>query len=198
MRSQRRFGEYLPWALLLLLVAGYAALAPLTAGHDDKDWSHLWLGGRMVVAGRSADLYDPQAQVAVYRQADPNGNPPKVWAPRNDVLGCFNYPPPAALAYATLAWLDMPTAAVVHAFLNVAVAVLVAFWFCRHVGRGEHGATMALAVLAYPAFFVNLSIGQNAVWSTSVGVVGGILIWRRLDLMGGVVLGLLCLKPNWL
>jgi hypothetical protein len=56
----------------------------------------------------------------------------------------------------------------------------------------------ALAVLAYPAFFINLSLGQNAVFTMTVVVIAWCLCERRRDLAAGLVLGMLVCKPNWL
>jgi hypothetical protein len=189
----------LAWTGLILLLVGYGLLAPKTASHEDKDWTHLWLGGRMVAAGHASQLYDPVKQVEVYRQAEPRGEPPPVWEERNRMFGCFNYPPPAALAYAALAWMPMGAAAVVHAYISIAVAVLVAWLLARTLGRPGNGvAGMAVAVLAYPAFFINLSLGQNAVFTMAVVLVAWCLCERRREFAAGAVLGLLICKPNWL
>ncbi len=183
---------------LAIVLAGYALLAPQTAHQDDKDWSHLWLGGRMVASGNASELYNPERQVAVFRQAHAEGKPPPVWEERNRMFGCFNYPPPAALAYAGVAWLPMGTAAVVHAYLSIAVALVAAWLLARAVGRPVLGAVLSLAVLAHPAFFVNLSLGQNAVFTMAVVLVAWCLCERGRELAAGLILGLLICKPNWL
>ena len=191
-------GVLVTWSVFAVTLLMYLLLAPQTAGHEDKDWTHLWLGGRMVAVGRAADLYDPEQQVAVYRRADPQGNPPPVWEDRNRMFGCFNYPPPAALAYALVAWLPVGTAAVVQAYLNIALALAVAWLLAAALGRPCRGVAFALAVLAYPAFFINLSLGQNAVFTMAVVLVAWCLCERRRDLAAGLVLALLVCKPNWL
>lgn len=184
--------------IFLTLVGAYARLAPLTAEMVDKDWHHLWLGGRMVVTGHADRLYDPDLQIAVYRKSDPLGESPPVWRPRNHVLGCFNYPPPAALGYATLAWMPMRTAAVVNAYLNLALAVFIAWRFARGLAPHVAWPAAAVAILAHPAFFYNLGLGQNAVWSLAVILGAWCLANRRRDLLAGMLLGLLICKPNWL
>ena len=191
-------GSVLTWFVFVVALLMYLVLAPQTAGHMDKDWTHLWLGGRMVAVGCAAELYDPERQVAVYRQADPQGSPPPVWEDRNRMFGCFNYPPPAALAYSLVAWLPVGTAAVVQAYASIALALTVAWLLAAALGRPRRGAAFALAVLAYPAFFINLSLGQNAVFTMAVVLIAWCLCERRRDLAAGLVLGLLVCKPNWL
>jgi hypothetical protein len=188
----------LQWTLLVILVGMYALLAPQTARHEDKDWTHLWLAGRMVVEGHAAQMYDPQLQVEVHRRTDAKGRPPRVWNGRYNVLGCFNYPPPTALLYALLAWLPMSTAAVVNAFATIALALVVSWMLARTLGAPASGVVVAIAVLAYPPFFINLSVGQNAVVTMAVLAGAWCLCSARRDLWGGLLLGLLVCKPNWL
>ncbi|MBN2561499.1 MAG: DUF2029 domain-containing protein [Phycisphaerae bacterium] len=184
--------------LFVLLLGMYILLAPQTRNRDDKDWSHLWLGGRMIATGHAAQMYDPGLQIEVYRRADPTGRPPAVWRQRNEILGCFNYPPPAAVAYAALAWMPMATAAVVNAYLSLGLALLFAWLLARSLHVRLTWLPVAIAILAYPPFFINLSLGQNAVISMCVLIGAWCLCNSRRDLLAGLVLGLLVCKPNWL
>ncbi len=210
----------------------YLFLAPTTARQENKDWSHLWLGGRMIATGHADRMYDPQLQVEVYRQAHPSHAPPAVWRERNEILGCFNYPPPAALAYAPLSWMPMGTAAIVNAYLTIALIFVIAWMLIRperlaaHDKRENRGSEtpflaarptgetpvpqfrhwllasawplVVVAFLAYPPFFINLSIGQNAVVTTFVLTVVYCLCRSGRDFAAGLALGLLICKPNWL
>ncbi len=185
--------------VLLLIVTPYAVLSFQTADHLDKDWTHLWLGGRMVVDGQALEsLYDPSAQIEAYRRADPNNLPPPVWAERNDVLGCFNYPPPAALGYAALAWMPVSTAAIVNAFLNISLGLLCGYLLALALEMRHRWPLFALALLLYPAFFVNLSVGQNAMITLAVVLGAWALVEHRREWAAGMLLGLLICKPNWL
>ncbi len=200
MAAEHPLQRHLRPALWLALAAGlivYVRLGLLTPAFQDKDWSHLWLGGRMVTSGQSARLYDPQAQLQTYRRDDPNGQPPAVWAARNDILGCFNYPPPTALGYAALAWMPMQQAAVVSALLTLLVTLGVGVMLVGLVGRGLTFPAATLAVLIYPPFFINLSLGQNAMWTMIVVLAAWLLSTRGSDGWSGLVLGLLICKPNW-
>ncbi len=197
-RDQAQLLRLVPPALLLCALGMYGLLAPLTAHRQDADWSHLWLGGRMVAVGRTDDLYRPEAQIEVYRRSNPAGEPPAVWRPRNDVLGCFNYPPPAAVGYALVAWLPMSTAAMVNAYASILLAVMAAFLLAGVIRPGVGASALGLAVLAYPPFFVDLAIGQNAAYTLTVLLMAWVLAARRQDFWAGLVLGLLVCKPNWL
>lgn len=195
-RDCARFGQVL--VLMILLGVYVFFLAPLTSQGHDKDWSHLWLGGRMIVTGHADRLYDPHAQVEVYRQADPEKKSPTVWSARNEIVGGFFYPPPTALGYAALAWLPMRHAAVVNAYLNLALALIVAVVLAKVLRNRLPWYTISIALLAYPPFFVNLSLGQNGIISLVLLVISWWLVGEKKDLLAGVVLGLLIFKPNWL
>ena len=185
----------------LLLVALYwygAKLAPLTAQFDNKDFSHLWLGGRMVVSGHAKDLYSPQIQELVYRESNPAGESPRVWTEHFREVGCFYYPPPMAWFYALTAWLPLATAAVANAYINILLVLALSWWLSRGALNRPAWSAVCLAVLAFPPFFENLALGQNAVLTTAIITAGWALCGWRRDLGAGVVLGLLACKPQWL
>ncbi len=152
----------------------------------------------MVAGGQANRLYDPAAQEQAYRDADPQGEAPAIWIERHKMLGGFFYPPPAALAYSVLAWLPMRQAAILLAYLNIAVGAGLAWYFARRIHGRMSVATAGLAFFLYPAYFVTVSLGQNAVFT--VGVI--LLAWdfcnRRREFCAGLLLGLLVCKPNWL
>jgi hypothetical protein len=178
-----------------VVLAGYAWLVAVSGIRDDSDWSHLWIGGRMVATGCSERLYDPAAQVQAYRSADPLGRPPAVWRLRNERYGAFNYPPPAAVLYGLVAWLPMKSAGLVQASLTLLLVPLVACTL-RAVSPGVGAAGAAVALLLHPAFFINLSLGQNALITVWVLAAAWALTARGRETWGGAVLGLLVAKPN--
>lgn len=176
----------------------YAWLAPISGQRTDHDWTHLWLAGRMIVTGNAASLYDPVRQFEVYKDSDPDGADPPAWGERMRAIGCFNYPPPAALCYAPLALLPMRIGAVVHAYAMLVMASGVIGWLWPRIMTHVPASLAVLALLVYPAFFINLSLGQNAVVTTTV--LAG--VWacanQRRDFSAGLLLGLLVCKPQWL
>lgn len=114
------------------------------------------------------------------------------------MFGCFNYPPPAALAYAALAWLPLGKAAVLHAYLSIAAALATAWLLAIAVRRRDLAVPFAIILFVFPAFFINLSLNQNAVFTTLVIAAAWCLFDRKRDLAAGLVLSLLICKPNWL
>ncbi|MBP1685293.1 MAG: hypothetical protein H6Q33_1436 [Deltaproteobacteria bacterium] len=185
--------------LLLVVLYWYGArLAPLTAQFDNKDFSHLWLGGRMVVSGHAEDLYNPETQELVYRRSNPAGESPRVWTEHFREVGCFYYPPPMAWFYALTAWLPLATASVANAYLNILLVLALSWWLSRGALNRPPWSAVCLAFLASPPFFENLALGQNAVLTTAVITAGWALCNKQRDFAAGVILGLLTCKPQWL
>lgn len=152
----------------------------------------------MVASGQADRLYDPAAQEQAYRDADPKGEAPAIWIERHRLLGGFFYPPPAALAYSALAWLPMRQAAILLAYLNIAVGAGLAWYFARRIHGSMSVATAGLAFFLYPAYFVTVSLGQNAVFTLGVILFAWDFCNRRREFCAGLLLGLLVCKPNWL
>ncbi len=199
-----RARDWILGLLLVVVLSTYCLLAPRTGAgvNHNKDFSHLWIGGRMIASGQAGQLYNPAVQEQVYRQADPRGRPPAVWTasnPRYGVIGAFFYPPPTAVGYALLGWLPLASAAVVNAYLNIAATLLLGWLVSRRLGLGDPSFPLAaLAILVHPACFATVSLGQNALLSLVVIVLGWSLCNRNQDFRAGWVWGLLILKPNLL
>ncbi len=197
---RRKLLGVLLWTALLLVMVQYCLVAP-RAGlrtNQNKDFSHLWIGGRMIVSGHAGQLYNPSIQKQAYRDADSAENPPAVWLERNEVVGCFFYPPPTAVAYSALAWMPMRTAAIVQAYLNIVLGVLIAWYFARRIHGGVPVAAAGLAILVYPPYFVTVALGQNSVVTMGLVLFAWGMCNRRRDFGAGLLLGLLICKPNWL
>ncbi len=188
-------GEALRRALVALLL-GAAALTAGAAADRQGDFVHLWVGGHLAAAGGGPALYDPAAQRRALDAALGGSTPERLWAPRNDALGAFFYPPPAALAYAPLGALPLRTAGLLHALLHAAGAAAAGLLLARWAGlRASAGA---LLVLACPAAFFGHVLGQNGVWALLLIAAGLRLHQRGRPLLGGLLLGLLAAKPHWL
>ena len=90
------------------------------------------------------------------------------------------------------------TAAIGLAVVNVVIGLLRAWLVARWLGGTASAAAVALAILAYPAFFVTIALGENSVMTMGVILVAWMLCDQRRDFVAGLVLGLLICKPNWL
>ncbi len=161
-------------------VAGVTALLALglatasAAGHRDGDFVHLWLGGRALVTQGPAALYDPMAHQQILSDTFAGAPPASLWSPRNDTLGAFFYPPPAALAYAPWGALPLHTAGTLHAALAWLGAALAGAIIGRWSRLGW-AAGIALT-LTTPALLHNHVLGQNGGWTLLVLSIGA-AIW---------------------
>ncbi len=190
----RRYGA----AIVLLAVVVtlcYAATSHIP-GQLDKDWVHLWTAGRTVSSGHLDELYVPAVHHEILRATYPDGIPERIWPARNQRLGVFFYPPQAAFYYAAVGWLPRATAGMVNALVTLGLTLGIAALVARVSGALQ--ATVLLALLLYPPFFFNYSLGQNAILTAAVIVVAWWLASRHRDLLAGIALGLLVCKPNWL
>ncbi|MCG3136423.1 MAG: hypothetical protein HJJLKODD_00256 [Phycisphaerae bacterium] len=184
--------------VIVLLVLVYGRLALLTGRMIDKDYSHLWIAGRMIVEGHGKELYHPELQEQLFREHHAGQAPPRWELPRYQQIGCFNYPPPMAYYYALLAWLPRSTAAVANALLNLLLAGLLIRVVKSNLFPTVWQGWVAIAVLAYYPFFANYALGQNAVLFTLLIACFWALAIRGRDGWAGLMLGLLVLKPTWL
>jgi hypothetical protein len=184
-----RFGLVVGLLALLLGTAGAAA-------DRQGDFVHLWLGGQRAASGAGAALYAAEGQRRALAEALGTAVPASLWAPRNDVLGAFFYPPPAALLYAPLGALHLRLAGVAHAVLHAIAALLSGLVLARWAGlRPTAGA---LLVLSCPAVLHGHVLGQNGVWTLLLISLALELLRAGRPLLGGLGLGLLVAKPHWL
>lgn len=177
------------------LSAAYAGTAPAAAARDG-DLVHLWIGGAAAARGEGDRLYDPALHRALLAEAFPGGPPAALWSPRNDALGAFFYPPPAALGYAPLGSLPMRVAARVHPYLHLGAGLGAAAALARLSGLG--GWAAAAVVLTAPATFHGHVLGQNGVYTLLLLGLAGLLAARGRAGAGGGLTGLLIAKPSWL
>lgn len=182
-------------ALAAAGLAFYLFTVPLAAKREG-DFVHLWVGGHLVASGQGAQLYDRAAQraalAAVYGEV-----PGRLWAPRNDRVGLFFYPPPGGLAYAPFGLLPPSAGAKAAALAALAGAVGAAALLRGLAPALSLPARLAL-ILAFPGFFYSFALGQNGIFSLIVLLAGLALVARGRPLGGGVALGLLVAKPSWL
>lgn len=186
--------ELVRFGLSVAAALFFAMAIPLAAAKV-ADFHHLWLGGHLVATGQVDALYDAGVHKDLLAPWMEVGD---VWAPRNDRLGAFFYPPTAALAYAALGWLPVVMAKMVMGGLALVAAGLAAFSLSR-LGQGRLHLTWIIVLLALaPPFFYDFGLGQNGTVALAALALGAWLMWRRQDLAAGVVAGLLfALKPSW-
>ena len=181
------------WAIVLVLVAAggiqLAALidelvGPMSAGIH-HDFLAFFAAGRLVLEGRSSELYDAGALTAIQRTVIPfpvgaNGYMP------------FINPPFAAVAFAPIAALPAELARDVWAAISLAMLTLAGSWMARPLPPLQRLATTLLVALSFPAYH-SLAEGQ---WSAAMLLAGVAALWagRR----GSWGLAGLFLAPWWL
>ncbi|WP_294540849.1 glycosyltransferase family 87 protein [uncultured Rhodoblastus sp.] len=163
---------------LVGLVAACRHGADLRGEPLGTDFVSFWTAARLALSGAAASVYDPAAHHAA-EQAFFGGN-----------FGfyAFFYPPvfllfclPLGLApyfVALVAWLAATGAAYVRVV--------------RQIAANRFGV---LPILAFPAVFVTLGHGQNALLTTALFGAGALWLGAR-PLLAGLAFGALCYKPQ--
>jgi hypothetical protein len=152
------------------------------------DFLHLYTLGSLAVVHRGADLYDMNAQAALAAERVP------------DAVGVRYlplYPPQVSIFFAPLAHLSYGWG-------------LILWWSCSLVVYGvcgysvwracpnlrEHGGTVALLAVAFPAFFHLIAWGQTSAAALAIFTLMFFLLRERREFLAGLVLGCLIFKPQ--
>jgi len=178
-------------------VIAYLCLSHIP-GHYDKDWVHLWTAGKMVTSGHGSDLYNLELHHQILKSTYQEEIPPAMWGGRYQMYGVFYYPPPMALYYAGFGWLPRYPASVAHAIISVLLAGWCAWLINRITDSRMPRSAALLAILLYPPFFYNYSLGQNAMLTLAIILTAWWLIDGDREILAGMVLGLFICKINWL
>ena len=145
----------------------------------DKDFSNYWIAGRLVLEGRTADLFGPQPIYFAHLQHA-----------FGDDYGWHNwsYPPHMLLVLWPLGFFGYEAALLV--FLAATGALFL--WALRAFAGSRN--IMAL-VAAGPFAAHNLWVAQNGFLTAGLGL-GALALRERRPVLAGVLLGLLTVKPQ--
>ncbi len=175
-------------ALLLIELTSLVMLALWQHGvitkeisRTSSDFVSFYAAGKLVLAGTPALAYDQAAHFLAEQQFTVTGAPYQY----------FFYPPVFLLIFGPLALLPYYVAFYLFEF-----ATLGAFLLTMRLILNEPGWLWIGPVLAFPAIFWTLGLGQNAFLTASLFGGFTLLIDRR-PVMAGVLLGLLCYKPHF-
>ena len=146
-----------------------------------SDFVSFYAAGKLALSGTPALAYDQAAHFAMEQRFTVEGSPYQY----------FFYPPVFMLLFAPLSVLPYYVA-----FYAFEIGTLVGFILTMRQILREPGWAWLGPVLAFPAIFWTLGLGQNAFLTASL--LGGftLLIDRRPG-GAGVMLGLLCYKPHF-
>ena len=146
-----------------------------------SDFVSFFAAGKLALSGTPALAYDQTVHYAVQQQTSMPGSPYQF----------FFYPPVFLFLCAALGLLPYFVA---YAVFQIASLGLL-LWVMRAILR-ESGWSWMLPILAFPAAFWTIGLGQNAF--LTAGLFGAFtLMLDRRPLLAGIVLGLLCCKPHF-
>lgn len=142
------------------------------------DFTNLWVGARLALAGQIAVLFDVDAYRAAINRDVVTFLSNSEWS----------YPPPMLLVGAPFAYLPLHVAHVLWTIVTLALFTGV----LRAVGGS--GALCALMIMS-PAAMFNMAFGQNGALTAAL-LIGGLVASDRRALLGGALVGLLIIKPH--
>jgi hypothetical protein len=168
-------------AAFLFFVAGTHGLIVPTTEPTTTDFVSFYAAGDLANAGTSHLAYDQ----AAHRAAEERATEPGIR------YQFFYYPPVYLLLCALLARLPYLAAFVLFEGASLALFLAVA----RHI-LASRGWRVVVPLLAFPAVFWTLGLGQNA-FLTAALLGGAILLVERRPFVAGLLFGALCYKPHF-
>jgi alpha-1,2-mannosyltransferase len=148
---------------------------------SSSDFVSFYAAGKLTLAGTPASVYDQAAHHLAEQQATVAGVPYML----------FIYPPVFLFLCAGLARLPYLVAFALFEVVTLALFVMV----MRGVLR-EKGWQWIAPLLAFPAVFWTIGLGQNA-FLTGALLGGFTLLIDGRPILAGVLLGMACYKPHF-
>jgi hypothetical protein len=167
--------------ILVMLALWQHGIITDQASRTSSDFVSFYAAGKLALAGTPALAYDQTAHFLAEQRFTVAGAPYQF----------FFYPPVFMLLFAPLALLPYYVA-----FYVFEIATLAAFLLVMRQILHEPGWTWAGPVLAFPAIFWTLGLGQTA-FLTAALFGGFTLTIDRRPTLAGILLGLLCYKPHF-
>lgn len=159
---------------LCFLFLVVTALVTILRDPYQMDFISYWAAGRLGLEGQAPLAYDVAAHHQVQAQATAVGQIP------------YGYPPAFLIIVAPFALLPYPPAAVVWVLLTwAAYAVAVRLWV----------PSAFWLAMAMPPLLINAITGQAGFLIAAL-FVGGMALLPKRPLLGGVLLGLMVIKPQ--
>ena len=167
--------------VFLFLVAGTHGLIVPLSQPTSTDFVSFYAAGSLADAGKPELAYDHAEHYAAEERATAVGVEYRF----------FYYPPVFLLLCAALARLPYMVAFLVFEAATLALYLIVA----RGI-LGEHSSAVLVPLLAFPAVFWTLGLGQNAFLTATLFGAGTLCIDRR-PILAGLLFGALCYKPHF-
>lgn len=166
--------------LVFLALWQHGAFVPV-AHSPASDFASFYAAGKLALAGTPQLAYDQAAHYLAQRQA--------TGADASHQF--FFYPPVYLLLCAPLATMPYLVAFAVFEIASLAMFVVMMRALVR-----EHGVGWLMPLLAFPAVFWTIGLGQNS-FLTATLFGGFTLLLERRPLGAGILLGGLCYKPHF-
>jgi alpha-1,2-mannosyltransferase len=145
-----------------------------------SDFASFYAAGKLALAGTPALAYDQGAHFLAQQQVSVSSAPHQF----------FFYPPVFLMLCAALAMMPYLVAFAVFELVTLGTFVLMMRALLR-----EPGIAWLAPLLAFPAVFWNVGLGQNAFMTASL--LGGFtLLMDQRPVTAGMLLGGLCYKPH--
>jgi hypothetical protein len=172
---------YAELLLLLFLALWQHGVFVEVTTRTASDFVSFYAAGKLVVAGVPQLAYDQVAHYLAQQEATAVGAPHQY----------FFYPPVYLILCALLA--SVPYLVSFAAFQACSLGLFI--MTMRRLLR-EHGVGWLAPLLAFPAVFWTLGLGQNS-FLTAALFCGFTLLLERRPVAAGILLGLLCYKPHF-
>ena len=167
--------------ILVMLALWQHGIITDQVSRTSSDFVSFYAAGKLALAGTPALAYDQAAHFLAEQRFTVDGAPYQF----------FFYPPVFLLLCAPLSLLPYHVA-----FYVFEIGTLAAFVLTMRRILDEPGWLWIGPVLAFPAIFWTLGLGQNAFLTASL--FGGFtLLVDRRPALAGLLLGLLCYKPHF-
>jgi hypothetical protein len=168
-------------AVVLILVAGTHGLIVPLAAPTSTDFVSFYAAGALANSGKPELAYDQAAHDAAEQHATAAGVEYRF----------FYYPPVFLLLCAALALLPYLAAFLVFEAATLALCLIV----IREI-LAERDWSAIVPVLAFPAAFWTLGLGQNSFLTAALFGAGTLWTDRR-PILAGICFGALCYKPHF-
>jgi hypothetical protein len=168
-------------AVFLFVVAGTHGLIVPLAGPTSTDFVSFYAAGALADSGAPELAYDQAAHDAAEQRATAAGIEYRF----------FYYPPVFLLLCAVIAHLPYLAAFLVFEAATLALCLIV----IREI-LAERDWSPVIPVLAFPAAFWTLGLGQNSFLTAALFGAGTLWIDRR-PILAGFCFGALCYKPHF-
>lgn len=171
------------WAVFILLAITTAFfikthfISEAPAAKPARDLIAFWSAGRLALDGTPELAYDHKELLAISKAEIEN-------AP----LFHWLYPPSYQLLMMPLAKLDYKAA--YFFFMATTLALLLSV-----ASKAIAQKRFLLPAIAFPAIFVTIIFGQNSFLSTSLALLG-ILMLHKNQWLAGIAIGILTIKPH--